>query len=264
MSEQAAGDSARGQESSPVRYEVVNAVALVTVARPERRNAWSVGCVEAVVAAIKRANADAAVGAIVLTGEGDTYCGGADLKDSPTYDPETGRRLTPATYTMGEGDRNWISLLAESKPVVVALNGPAVGIGATHILAADMRVAAQSASISFPFLKLGAMPECGCTALLPRLVGSGRALDMILRNATVPANEALAIGLVTAVFPDDELLKEALALASQLAKLPPLQVRLTKRMFLENAASQSPAEVMKVENRAFVELLKSLKKEKPL
>jgi len=247
-----------------VRCERHGKVAVISFDRPQRRNAWNVGCTRETIAAIQRANADPAIGAIVLTGEGATYCAGADLKEDPQYDPETGRRLTPGTFTMGQGDRNWITLLAESKPVIAAVNGAAVGIGATHTLAADIRIAAESASFSFPFLRLGAMPECGATALLPRLVGAGRALDLILRSATVSAVEALNIGLVTAVYPDADLRAQAIAFAEQLAALPAMQVKLTKRMFLDNTCASDADAVMRNESRAFVELIKASKKEKPL
>jgi len=249
---------------SPVRCERVGRVALISYNRPQRRNAWNVDCVRETVAAIRRANVDPDVGAIVLTGEGNTFCAGADLKEDPQYDAETGRRLTPATFTMGKGDNNWIALLAESKPVIAAVNGLAVGIGATHALAADIRIAAESASFSFPFLRMGAMPECGASALLPRLVGAGRALDLILRSATVSAQEALSIGLVTAVYADADLRAQAIKLAAQLAELPTMQVKLTKRMFSDNASANNADAIMLNENRAFVELLRILKKEKPL
>lgn len=260
----AQGSSHSQSADATVRYERVGRVAVITHDRPERRNAWSVHSVRAIVSAIQRANADPEAGAIVLTGAGDIYCAGADLKAEPEYDPGTGRRLTPATFTMGSGEHNWIRLLADSKPVIVAVNGPATGIGATHTLAADIRVAATSASFSFPFLELGAMPECGSTALLPRLVGAGRALDIVLRSATVTAMEALHIGLVTGIYANDTLLERAVALADGIAGLPPLQVKLTRRMFSANAAAQDADTIMKNENDAFVELLKTLKREKPL
>jgi len=116
----------------------IGRVALIAYNRPERRNAWNVTCLRETIAAIRAANADDAVGAIVLTGEGSSYCAGADLKSEPEHDPATGRPLTPGTFTMGSGEDNWIKLLAASKPVVAAINGPAVGIGATHPLAADI------------------------------------------------------------------------------------------------------------------------------
>jgi 2-(1,2-epoxy-1,2-dihydrophenyl)acetyl-CoA isomerase len=251
-------------EASPLRCERIGRVAMLSYDRPARRNAWSVALVQETIAAIRRANADPEVGAIVLTGEGTVFCAGADLKDAAQYETGTGRRLTPATFTMGRGEHNWIAFLAQSKPVIAAVNGPAVGIGATHILAADLRIAAESASFSFPFLRLGAMPECGSSALLPRLVGAGRAMDLLLRAATVSAREALHIGLVTAVHPDADLRAAAIALAEQIADLPTLQVGLTKRMLFENAGSADADAIMRNENAAFLDLLKALKKDKPL
>jgi len=263
-SDRAEPKSTDDRAESPVRYEHNGKVAVISYDRLARRNAWSVDCVQATIEAIQRANVDPGVGAIVLTGEGSTFCAGADLKEEPKYDAATGRRLTPGTFTMGRGDRNWITLLALSKPIIAAVNGAAVGIGATQILAADIRIAAESASFSFPFLRLGAMPECGSSALLPRLVGAGRALDIILRSATVSAQEALRIGLVTAVHPDAELRTAAVALAEQIASLPSMQVKLTKRMFIENAEAADADSIMRTESNAFVELLRELKQEKPL
>ena len=249
---------------SAIRIERDGAVQLIVFDRPERRNAWNVACAREVIAAIKAANEDPDVGAIVLTGEGSTYNAGADLKGEAEYDPESGRRLLPITFMMGTGEANWIALLQQSKPVVAALNGPAVGLGATHTLAADIRVMAESATLSFPFLKLGAMPECGSTALLARLVGAGRATDILLRSATISAREALDWGLATQIFPDAELRAGAVSIARELAEAPSLQVSLTKRMLAANIGSNDPDAIMQVESRTFVELLKAVRKEKPL
>ncbi len=253
-----------GEAISTIRIEREGPVQLIIFNRPERRNAWNVACAREVIAAIRAANDDPNVGAIVLTGEGSTYSAGADLKGEAEYDPETGRRLLPITFMMGTGEANWITLLAQSKPVVAAINGPAVGLGATHVLAADIRVMAESAQYSFPFLKLGAMPECGSTALLARLVGVGRATDILLRSATVSAREALDWGLGTHVFPDADLRAGAIAIAQDLAEAPGVQMSLTKRMLAANIGSSDADSIMQVESRTFVEMLKAVKREKPL
>ena len=249
---------------STIRTERIGAVQLVAFNRPERRNAWNVSCAREVIAAIRQANADPEIGAILLTGEGSTYSAGADLKGEPEYDPETGRRLMPISFMMGTGDANWITLIAQSKPVVAAINGPAIGLGATHPLAADIRVMAEGAHFAFPFLKLGAMPECGSTALLARLVGAGRATDILLRSATVSAQEALDWGLVTHVFADSEFREGAIAIARELAEAPRLQMALTRRMLAANTGSTDADAIMSLESRTFVEMLKAVKKEKPL
>jgi len=240
-----------------IHYAHHGAVAVITYDRPARRNAWNVECVRAVIAAIGMANDDPAIGAIILTGRGDAFCAGVDLKSPSALDPVTGRRLTLATFTMGEGERNWITLLARSKPVIAAVNGAAVGIGATHILAADMRIAARSATFSFPFLKRGMMPECGSSALLPRIVGSGRAMDLFLRGDTLSAQEALDIGLVTALHDDLDLLPAALALGQQIAALPSLQVRLTKSTMSSNAGIDDADKIMQTESDAFLNMFRA-------
>ena len=252
-----------GAVAPSVRVERAGPVAVIVYDRPQRRNAWNVACVRETIAAIQAANADDAIGAIVLTGEGSSYCAGADLKDAAELDPASGRALTPATLTMGSGADNWIALIEASKPVVAAINGPAVGIGATHTLAADIRVMAESAHLSFPFLRLGAMPECGSTALLPRLIGAGRAADVLLRSGTISARQALDWGLVTQVFPDAELRAGAIAIAAELAAHP-LQARLTKRMLSANVQAGDADQIMRIESLAFVELLKARKRDKPL
>jgi len=247
-----------------IEYETHGPVALIAYNRPDKRNAWNVPIIRETIEAFKRADADEAIRAIVLTGNGPAYCAGADIKAPPEPPDENGRRPHPATLTMGQGDHNWLQLLATSKPNVIAVNGPAIGIGVTHILAADIRIAAESATFSFPFLRLGAMPECGCTGLLPRLVGYGRALDLCLKSAKIDAREAERIGLVTGIYPDADLRREAIALATQIAAYPPLQVKITRRMFQENAEEDSLDAILRRENTGFVEMMRTLKKEKPL
>jgi 2-(1,2-epoxy-1,2-dihydrophenyl)acetyl-CoA isomerase len=250
-------------EYETLLYERHGQVALIAFNRPERRNAWNVPLVREVMAAVRRANADEGVGAIVLTGEGPVYSAGADIKAPPEPRDETGRRPNPGSVAMTTGD-SWPRLLSQSKPVIVAVNGPAIGMGVTHMLGADIRLAAESATFGFPFLRLGAMPEIGSTGLLPRLVGFGRALNLCLTSATIGAHEAERIGLVTAVHPDGELRAAALALAEQIAGYPPLQVKLTKALFHDNAFETSGEAILHRENLAFVEMLSTLKREKPL
>jgi 2-(1,2-epoxy-1,2-dihydrophenyl)acetyl-CoA isomerase len=215
------------------------------------------------IAAIQQANASEAVGAIVLTGEGPVYSAGADFKAREPKD-ETGRAPNPATLTMGRDENNWLTLLSGSKPTIAAVNGPAIGLGATHILSADIRIAAESASFSFPFLRLGAMPECGATALLGRLIGFGRAMDLCLRAGKISAAEALQMGLVTAVHPDAELRAAAVAMAETIAGFPRLQVKISKQMMWENAGVYDADDLMRRESKAFVEMLRAVGRAKAL
>jgi 2-(1,2-epoxy-1,2-dihydrophenyl)acetyl-CoA isomerase len=245
-------------------YEEQDRVALISFNRPASRNAWNVPLVREVIAAVQRANASEAVRVIVITGEGPVYSAGADIKAPPEPKDENGRSPNPSTLTMGRGEYNWLKLLSESKPNIVAVNGPAIGLGATHILSADIRIAAQSAFFSFPFLRLGAMPECGATALLGRLIGFGRAMDLSLRAGQITADEALHMGLVTAVYPDDALRDAALAMAAKMAEHPPLQMKLSKKLMWENAGEYDADEIMRRESKTFVEMLRAVGRAKPL
>jgi len=244
-------------------YEVVGRTALISVDRPAQRNAWNVRLLQGLIQAINRANDAEDVRAIVLTAEGQIYSAGADLT-APREPAEAGRSANVGAYVMGQGERNWLKLLTESKPVVAAINGPAIGLGATHILAADLRIASDAATFRFPFVRLGAMPECGSTALLGRLVGSGRALDICLRAREIDAAEAMRIGLVTSLYPPDELRRAALAIAEEIAESPPLQVRLTKQMLWRHANLFDAEEIMRSESAVFVEMLRAVGRSKPL
>jgi len=245
-----------------VKVDFDYGIAWITLNRPDKRNALNTPIVRETMAAFRRANESEPVRAIVLTGAGKVYCAGQDTKYPPEPKDENGRSPTTATLMMGKGERNWVELLATSKPNLIAVNGPAVGLGVTHILAADMRIAAASATFSFPFLRLGAMPECGASGLLPRLVGFGRAMDLCMRSATIDAREAQHIGLITGIHPDEELLGAALKLAEQIAAYPAMQVKLTKRMLYASAEMNSSEDILKNENAAFLEMFKALKRTK--
>jgi enoyl-CoA hydratase/carnithine racemase len=240
-----------------IHYEQRDGVAVITYDRQARRNAWSAPVYREIVAAIETANAEADIGAIVLTNAGPVFCAGVDSKAAPEPpDPVTGRSPTVATLSMAQ-DASWLHLLAASKPVVVAVGGAAIGLGVTQILAADVRIGAASSTYGFPFLALNTMPELGCTALLPRLVGLGRATDILLSARTLDAQEALAIGLITRISPDDRLLDEAVALARQMGAYPALQMKLTKGLLHANAAETDVNALLAREREAFVTLFRA-------
>jgi len=243
-----------------ILYEEDGPVAVITYNRPEKRHALNVKLMQETMSAIREANAAEHIRAIVVTATGPVFCSGVDFKAPPEPKDENGRSPTPATITMAQDENNWLKLLQSSKPNIVAVNGPAIGMGVTHILGADIRIASESATFAFPFLRLGAMPEVGCSALLPQLVGYGRAFDLCFRSATIDAREALRIGLVTGVHPDSGLREAALGLARQIAGYPALQAKLTKRMLVENAMEREANEIMRRESTAFVEMFRALKK----
>jgi 2-(1,2-epoxy-1,2-dihydrophenyl)acetyl-CoA isomerase len=246
-----------------IHYETRGRVALITYDRQARRNAWDLAMYREVTAAVERANADDDIGAFVLTNAGPIFCAGIDAKAPiEPKDPVTGVRPAVATLGMAD-DTSWLHLLQRSKPSVVAVNGAAIGLGVTHILAADIRMGAQSSVFSFPFLGLSTMPEFGCTALLPRLVGFGRAMDILLTSAKLSAAEARDIGLITRIAPDTTLVDEAVALAETLAGLKPLQTRLTRGMLHDNAVEPDLNRLLTREREAFVTLFRATRSMSP-
>lgn len=242
-----------------VRYEVRGAAAIISYDKQERRNAWCPVLYREAEHAIERANADDAVGAIILTHEGPIFCSGVDFKADPEIDADTGRKLNTAQICMMQ-DTGWIHLLNRSKPCIAAIHGSAIGLGLTQLLPVDIRIGGEGSVWSFPFLQIGMMPELGCTALLPRLVGYGRALDIVLTSQKLSAQEAKDIGLITRVVPDGQVLEEALAVAEKIAAAPRLQVQLTRGMFRDNAAETDPNTYLQRETDAFIEMLRAMKK----
>ncbi|MBV9996367.1 MAG: enoyl-CoA hydratase/isomerase family protein [Caulobacteraceae bacterium] len=243
-----------------IRYERVGRVAVVSYDHQARRNAWGLALYREAVAAIEKANADEEVGAIVITHEGPVYCSGADFKDAPETDPETGRRVTVAMLAMAQ-DKSWLHLLARSKPSIGAIRGAAMGLGITQILPFDIRLGGEGSTYAFPFLKLQVMPELGCTALLPRLVGYGRAVHICLSAATLDAREAERIGLITGVYPDNALREQAIALAEQIAGYPALQTRLTRELLKENAGEHDLNVLLQRETDAFITMFKERRRQ---
>lgn len=245
-----------------LRYSIEDRVAVIAYDRQERRNAWSLAMVREVMSAVREANADDDVAAIVLTHEGPVFCAGSDIKDGPhPRDPETGVRPNMATESMKDGE-SWPRLLLDSKPFVAAVDGPALGAGATQLLSADLRIVGQSATFQFPFLEFNAMPELGSTGLLARLVGFGRAAEIILTSRTVNADEALRIGLVTQVVPDGQVRDAAMEVARKLASVPALQMKLTKGLLYSNFLEEGIDAVVGNEMAAFRTLFKAQKTER--
>lgn len=245
-----------------LRYEVRGAVAVITYDRQERRNAWDLAMYREAVSALESANADPAVGAVVFTHAGPIYCAGTDFKAPPEpKDPVTGVRPNVATASMAQ-DASWLHLLCRSKPTIAAVGGQAIGLGVTQILPMDIRIGAESSVYKFPFVSLGLMPELGCTALLPRLVGYGRAVDLCLTAGSVTASEAHGIGLISRVVPDHVLLDEALALGERIAGFPALQVELTRDLLRVNALENDLNTVLGRETDAFITMFKAARAKK--
>ncbi|MFF2847672.1 enoyl-CoA hydratase/isomerase family protein [Streptomyces sp. NPDC058001] len=185
-------------------------VALIALNRPDRLNALSHSLLVDLRRALRDADRDSGIRAIVLTGEGRAFSSGADLRGEPRDAEEVVRTLYNPLTT---------ELLSLGTPVVAAVNGVAAGAAVSLALACDLRIASESASFQLSFVKVGLVPDAGATWLLPRAVGAGRAAEMALLGRSVPADEALAWGLVNEVTPADTVRERALAVAADLAAL---------------------------------------------
>ena len=211
-----------------ILFEKADGVADVALNRPKKLNAFDGTMHEELYAALEEAASDEAVRCVVLRGEGRGFSAGADLagilegSDGP---PDLGEYLR---NTYGRLVKRMVST---EKPIVASLHGPVYGAGVGIALACDLRIAAQSARFSVAFIKIGLMPDAGVSFLLPRVVGLGRALEMSLLGDPVEADEALRIGLVNRVVPDESLAEETAALASRLAAMPTAAIGRTKGAF---------------------------------
>lgn len=205
-------------DRGPVRWLRLN--------RPDRRNAMTAAMAGALRDQLAATAADDGVGALVICGTGASFSSGVDRKEA-FEGPD-------AALSQKRDDPLWpvTELVTHPKPVVCALNGPAHGGGATLALACDLRVAAQSATLTFNLARVGLSPEFGSSFLLWRQVGYGRALDLMLTGRSVDAGEALAMGLVNRVVPDDELDATTAELATAIAELPSGAATATKAVLV--------------------------------
>jgi len=212
-------------------------VLLITLNRPERMNAWTPVMAGEQAHAIEQANQDPRIGAVVITGAGRGFCAGADteavfqkrISGTQNEDEVVGQRTgMPAGV-------DWVTLLRTSKPIVAAVNGPAIGVGLTQILPVDQIVASRTAKFGTGFIRMGLVPELGSTRWLVARMGFGRASDLCLSGRLVSADEAHSLGLVDRLSEPDSLVDAALDVARSYAANPDRQLRLTKTLLTQNA-----------------------------
>ncbi|WP_193043631.1 enoyl-CoA hydratase [Mycolicibacterium baixiangningiae] len=216
----ASDDAGPDPDLEAVLYEVTPAgVAVVTLNRPERLNAWGADISAGFYSAIDRAEADPAVRAIVLTGSGRAFCAGAHLGSMATISDSlggSGNGNAPDVSTI-VGERHPHFLTALRKPIIAAINGACVGIGLTHALMCDVRFAADGAKFATSFARRGLIAEYGISWILPRLIGFGAAMDLLLSGRTFYADEAARLGLVKDVVAPELLMTRAMEYAEDLA-----------------------------------------------
>lgn len=212
-------------------------VLIITMNRPEKLNAWTPKMSSEQVQAIKAANDDRSIGAIVLTGAGRGFCAGADTEavfQNRINSDDAGTTPTDEPGGM-TGGVDWVQFLRTSKPIVAAVNGPAVGIGITMILPCDQIIASTTAKFGSGFIKMGLVPELASSRLYVQRLGWGKASDFTLSGRIINGTEAAQIGLADRVVEPDALLDTAVEVARSYAANPDLQLRMIKQLLTENS-----------------------------
>ena len=245
-------------------YSVDDGILTLTLDRPEHLNAFTVTMANELIAAYDRAGRDDEVAAIVVTGRGRAFCAGMDLSvDGNVFGLDESLRPTLADMhdrledpeildgVRDTGGRVTLAMYRCPKPIIGAINGAAVGIGATMTLPMDVRLASERARIGFVFGRLGIVPEAASTWFLPRIVGISRALEWVYAADILSAQEALEGGLVRSVHPEDDLLDAAYELARRFTRhRSPVATALARQMMYRNAAQPHPLEAHRVDSLA--------------
>ncbi|MDP2286205.1 MAG: crotonase/enoyl-CoA hydratase family protein [Pseudohongiella sp.] len=245
-------------------YQIDDRILTITLNRPDKMNAFTVTMANELIDAFNRASADDAVGAVIVTGAGRAFCAGMDLSVAGNvFGLDESMHPTPAELEQGFEDADMINGVRDTggrvslaiyqcnKPVIGAINGAAVGVGATMTLAMDVRLLSESARMGFVFGKIGIVPEACSTWFLPRLVGISQALDWVYTGELISSTDAVAKGLAKAAFPADQLMPEAKKLARRyIQHRSPVAIALARQMMLRNAALSHPIDAHKVESLA--------------
>jgi enoyl-CoA hydratase/carnithine racemase len=237
-------------EFEQIRAEVDDRVLTITLNRPDRLNAWTPTMGRELIEAFDRADADDEVRAVVITGAGRGYCAGADLAGGgDTFDWR--ERESAGAVPRDGGGQFTLRVFECTKPVIAAINGPAVGVGATMTLPMDIRLAAEDARIGFVFARRGIVPEACSSWFLPRVVGISRAMEWVATGRVFPAQEALEAGLVRSLHPAGELLDTAYGLAREIAdNTAPVSVALGRRMLWTMLGASHPMLAHRADSRA--------------
>ena len=243
-----------------ITYEVEDRILTITLDRPDQLNAFTATMLHELLDAFDRADADDEVRAIVVTGRGRAFCAGADLSAGATAfdNPGPAGGVGEPPPPRDGGGIVALRIFDSTKPVIAAINGPAVGVGITMTLPMDVRLASERARMGFVFARRGVVPEACSSWFLPRVVGISTALEWVLSGRVFPAAEAAAAGLVRAVVPDEDLLPAARRVAAGIANdTSAVSVALARRMLWRMLCADHPMEAHKMDSRAMAEMGRS-------
>jgi enoyl-CoA hydratase/carnithine racemase len=232
---------------SQISYEIADGVGTVTLDRPDALNAFTEQMMNELLDVFDRIDADDEVRAVIVTGRGRGFCAGADLSGGgETFNTGEGAGHVPRDG----GGRVTLRIFDCTKPVIAAINGPAVGVGVTMTLPMDIRLASTAARFGFVFTRRGLVPEACSSWFLPRVVGISQASEWVCTGRVFPADEALAGGLVRSLHAPDDLLPAARAIAEEIASTTsPVSVALSRHMLWRMLGASHPMEAHRVDSR---------------
>ena len=239
-----------------ILYDVADGVATITLNRPDKLNAFTERMRNELIEAFDRIDGDDAVRAVIVTGAGRAFCAGADLSaGAKTFDREARGAQSSAERWRDGGGLVSLRIFECTKPVIAAINGPAVGVGVTMTLPMDIRLASSTARFGLVFARRGIVPEACSSWFLPRIVGISRALEWVYSGKVFPAEEALDGGLVRQVLAPEELLPAAQAIAREIAQnTSAISVALSRQMMWRMLGADHPMEAHKIDSRAIYTL----------
>jgi enoyl-CoA hydratase/carnithine racemase len=246
-----------------IKYLIADGIATLTLNRPDKLNAFTAEMMHELIQAFDLIDANDAVRAVIITGEGRAFCAGADLSAGTTTfraaDSIAASRSADGSidYSSDQardgGGRLTLRIFRCLKPVIAAINGPAVGIGATMTLPMDIRLASEKAKIGFVFSRRGIVPEAASSFFLPRIVGISRALEWCYSGRVYSAAEAKAGGLIREVYPEDQLLAAAREMAREIVdNASPVAVALIRQMMWRGLGMTDPMQAHRVDSRGIV------------
>jgi enoyl-CoA hydratase/carnithine racemase len=239
-----------GTGTEHIATELSERILTITLNRPERLNAWTPTMARELVEAFDRADGDDEVGAIIITGAGRGFCAGADLEAGGDTFNARARGVTDE-LPEDNGGLFTLRVFNSLKTVIAAINGPAVGVGATMTLPMDVRLASEEARVGFVFARRGIVPEAASSWFLPRVVGISRAMEWVATGRVFGAGEALDAGLVRSVHPPGELLGAARELAREIVEgAAPVSVALARRMLWRMLGADHPMVAHRADSRA--------------
>jgi enoyl-CoA hydratase/carnithine racemase len=235
-----------------ITTDVAEGVLTITLNRPDRLNAWTATMGRELIEAFDRADSEDGIGAIIMTGAGRGYCAGADLAGGgETFDWRARGQADSGSTPRDNGGQFTLRVFESTKPVIAAINGPAVGVGATMTLPMDVRLAAEDARMGFVFTRRGIVPEACSSWFLPRVVGISRAMEWVATGRVFSAQEGLDAGLIRSLHPPAELMDAARALAREIVEnSAPVSVALARRMLWRMLGAEHPMLAHRADSRA--------------